>query len=297
MIASMGEVMAGLVEEIQAKVLDKSVSTTELLRMVKLAASKLQLNDAIEWVDHELKGYPTRENLPDYRRTAGELKAHNPLRGPIPVNGDPEMIRKISEQDINEPISKIEALCGDGTGQLMSKVNGELTNAILKGTGGIYMDLYVHMSAAVFVDIQQQVRNLILDWAVSLEQAGVRGEGMSFSMEEKKAAEAAPSIIHNYGVIHNGDNSGNQNRTMVGSTDNSTNSLDIDSTFQNLAQAVKTGVADEAHRKDLLEIIKAMEANHGTSDYVPLFQKLVGYAADYATVLTPFIPALSQLLA
>lgn len=289
--------MTGLVEEIQAKVLDKNVSITELLRMVKLAASKLQLTDAIEWVDHELKGYPTRDSLPEYRRTIGELKAHNPMRGPIPVAGDQAMIRKISEQFITEPISKVEALCGDGTGTLMSKVDGELTAAIARGNYGIHMDMFVHMSAAVFVDIQEQVRNQILDWAVSLEQAGVRGEGISFSMDEKKkAADVASSVIHNYGVIHNGDNSGNQNRTNVNATDNSTNSLDIDNTFQNLLQAVEEGVSNAEHREEMIGIIKTMKETKGTSGYVPAFQKLVGYAADYATVLTPFIPALSSLL-
>lgn len=290
--------MAGLVEEIQAKVLDNTVATTELLRMVKLAAVKLQLNDAIEWVDHELKGYPNQASVPPYRRSMGEVKAHNPYHGPQPVGGDPGMLDKIARQIVQEPITKIEALIGDGSGTLLQKLPTELINTINKANRMPHMDYYVHIPVAFFIDIQQQVRNLILDWATELEKLGILGEGISFSMEEKKlAAEAAPSITinGNVGSFHSGDVNGHQNRTTVASTDNSTNSLEISDTFDQLIQAVDSNIGNENDRETILELVRAMQAAQGTPEYKPLFQQWVGYLADYATVLGPFLPALSNL--
>ncbi|WP_152522535.1 AbiTii domain-containing protein [Sphingobium ummariense] len=291
--------MAGLVEDIQAQSLDNGVSTTDLLRKVKLAAVKLQLSDAVEWVDAELKGYQSQDAVPDYRRTLGQVKAHNPIRGPMDVGGDPEMLRKIATQIITEPISQVEKLAGDGTGEVIGKLHEELIFNINKYNGGPHMDYYVHISSTVFYNICQQVRNLVLDWAIGLEKAGILGEGISFTVEEKrKAAENAQNInIENFtGHLHSGNITGHQNRTVIGSTDNSVNSLEQSTVFEQLEQAIADNVRDDEHRRDLVDIIKQMQATQGTAEYKPWFQKLVGYAAEYATVLGPFLPALSQFV-
>jgi hypothetical protein len=45
------------------------------------------------------------------------------------------------------------------------------------------------------------VRDLVLDWAINLEKAGIKGDGMSFSEKEKKiAGNPPPSIM--IGSIH-----------------------------------------------------------------------------------------------
>ncbi|MBU0824283.1 MAG: hypothetical protein KKA44_14205 [Alphaproteobacteria bacterium] len=290
--------MAGLVEEIQTKVLDKSVGTTELLRMVKLAAVKLKLDDTVAWVDCELKGYEGETGLPDYRKTTGELKCHNPLRGPMPVYGDAENIRKLSERNILQPISDVEELAANAGGEAWGKLPQSVIDVINASSGGPPMDYYVHIPNLVFQNISQQVRNLILDWAIEMEKAGVLGDGMKFSSEEqKKAEEAAQNVtIHNYGHLHQGDVTGHQNRTVVGSTDQSINSLEINDTFDQLIQAVDSNIGNQNDRDAIIEIVKAMQAAQGTPEYKPLFQKWVGYVAEYTTILGPFVPALSGLI-
>lgn len=290
--------MAGLIEEIQTKVLDKAVGTTELLRMVKLAAVKLKLDDTVAWVDCELKGYDDDSVLPEYRKTSGELKCHNPMRGPMPVFGDAESIRKLSERNIYQPISDIEELAANPGGEAWGKIPRAVINAVNAANGGTPMDYYVHIPSLVFQNICQQVRNLILDWAIEMEKAGVLGDGMRFSSEEqKKAEEAAQNItIHNYGHLHQGDVTGHQNRTVVGSTDQSVNSLEINNTFDQLIQAVDSSIGNENDREAILDIVRAMQAAQGTPEYKPLFQKWVGYVAEYAAILGPFVPALSGLI-
>lgn len=291
--------VAGLVEEIQGQALDATVKVSDLLRKVKLAAVKLQLDDATEWVDRELKGYDNADNVPAYRNAVGQLKAHTLYHGVQPVTGDADWVRSVCAQKVLDPVSRIEVLCGDGTNFIIGKISGKIEAALNKSNNSPGTEYYVHTPQHVFVGILDQVRNAVLDWAIGLEKAGILGEGISFTMAEKqKAADAAPAInINNFtGHLHQGDVVGHQNRTLVASEDNSSNSLDASGTFQQLLHAVETGVADEDHRRDLVEIIKQMQVAQGTADYKPWFQKLVGYAADYATVLAPFLPALGQLV-
>lgn len=291
--------MAGLIEEIQAKVLDKSVSTTELLRMVKVAATKLQLDDTAYWVDHELKGYPAEVAVPDYRKTKGQVKSHHPRWGVRAVGGDPEMLDKLSDQEIREPISQVETLAGDGTQEVIGRLPERLIAQINEWNGGPPLDYHVHIGCVVIQNVSQQVRNLILDWATTLERKGILGEGISFSVEEKQKAAAAGTSISIgtlNGSLHQGDVTGNQNRTMVNSTDNSSNTITSENVFQQLFHAVDSNIGNENDRETILAIIKEMEKSRGTADYEPLFQKLVGYLAEYVTVLTPFLPALAKLI-
>lgn len=291
--------MVGLVEEIQALALDPSVKIGDLLRRVKLAAVKLQLDDATEWVDRELKGYTREEDTPSYRRTVGQLQAHTPYHGVLPVVGDNEAIRQICKTPIGDSIARVESLAGDGTGEVIGGVTGAMTEAMNKANQTPGTQYFVHTPQSVFLDILEQVRNLVLEWAIQLEKAGIQGEGMSFTVEEKKKAVCAvPSIyIQNFaGSFHQGNITGDQNRTVVNSTDNSDNVVDSHDVFQEVIQAVDSSVTDERDRESILEIVRAMEKMKGTSDYKPMFQKLVSYAADYATVLGPFLPTLSHFV-
>lgn len=54
-------------------------------------------------------------------------------------------------------------------------------------------------------NIVDQVRNLVLNWTLELEKAGVLGEDMTFTEEEKKEAApvSAQYFIQNAGVVGN----------------------------------------------------------------------------------------------
>lgn len=288
--------MAGLVEEIQALSLDTTVSIAGLLRRVKLAATKLNLQDAIEWVDSELKGYECDDDVPDYRQVTGELKAHNPQFGVLPVHVTNDVFKDICNRRVTQSISAIENLKGDGLGTVMVKIPF-IAKHMNEANNTPGTDYYVHVPQTAFINITDQVRNLVLEWACHLEKQGIMGEGISFSAEEKAKAESvAQSItINNYGHFHQGDTNGNQNRSVVNSTDNSSNSITTENVFDQLIQAIDSSIGNESDREDILSLVKEMQASHGTAEYKPLFQKWVGYLAEYSTVLGPFLPALGQL--
>jgi hypothetical protein len=46
-----------LIQKLQAEAANPDSSVTNLLRMAKIAATKLNLTDALVWIDRELNGY------------------------------------------------------------------------------------------------------------------------------------------------------------------------------------------------------------------------------------------------
>jgi AbiTii len=68
--------MPTIIEQIQLDALSKSVSVSDLLRRVKLAAVKLGLGQIEDWVERELNGYKTE--VPDYRVVHGVPMAKHP---------------------------------------------------------------------------------------------------------------------------------------------------------------------------------------------------------------------------
>jgi hypothetical protein len=56
--------------------------------MAKIAATKLNLTDALIWIDKELNGYGdlTVEDLPPYRRPMGIPQGYNPVHGWQPIH-------------------------------------------------------------------------------------------------------------------------------------------------------------------------------------------------------------------
>ena len=71
-----------------------------LLRTAKTIATKLDLNDALVWIDRELNGYMDMSvgELPSYRRLHGTPQAFNPYRGWLPITFENPEYAKIYSQ-------------------------------------------------------------------------------------------------------------------------------------------------------------------------------------------------------
>ncbi|RDE06800.1 hypothetical protein DVW87_03700 [Sphingomonas aracearum] len=285
-----------LVEEIQAGALNRDVPVADLLRRVKLAAAKLKLTETLDWVDSELNGYGGEDkDLPEYRVAAGSLYVTTFHHGTRPATGDPHSIAMLSMSFFREPVASLEALLTSQPGTITMPINPDLARAIKNhGHNASYA---VHFSKNVLVSIVDTVRNLILDWAINLENEGILGEGVSFTVDEKqKAAQSAPNIqINNYGHYHQGDTHGHQNRTTIGGVDASTNSLTID-VFEQLQSAVTNNIDNAADRDALLELIKQMDEKKGTGGFKEVYTNFLVSAANHMTVIAPFLPALASYL-
>ncbi|SHF09847.1 hypothetical protein SAMN02745157_1635 [Kaistia soli DSM 19436] len=188
--------MTGLIEELQRQALDPAVAVSTLLRRVKLIALKLGLPDLQEWVELELNGYDGRP-VPKYRVLNGQPKALNPYNGWIPIMGPPDLIRKLSERDVGQSLSSLEAIASSNSGERVTIPFSPETIAWLNERMDVpFARISLHCPASSVVGIIDCVRNLVLDWSIEMEKAGITGEGLSFSPEEKKAAHSQSTTVH-----------------------------------------------------------------------------------------------------
>jgi len=211
--------MSSIVEELQRGALNRNTPVSDLLRMAKVISVKLDLPDLAKWVDHELNGYGTTD-IPAYPVIKGQLKGKNPFHGWQPVFFDDETIEKLfTNSPIGQPVAEIEHMLSrlaSGSGEMMVPLSGQAMTHVRNATG---MDLpfAVITSSGAAWGVLDAVRTALLDWSLKLEQAGIKGEGLSFSNEEREKAHEGQATYH-IGSISNftgnlGANSGTVNAT------------------------------------------------------------------------------------
>jgi len=197
--------MTKIVIDLQRNALDPNVEILTLLRQAYLISKKLKLAEFESWIQSELNGYKQGSAVPKYRVIWGELKGFNPVRGWIPV--------LIPYSDIHEVICKTE-------------INNSIPNilSILKADRGIEMQFHGAMAAKLaemvgqltsykldipinaVEEIIEIVRTNILDWSMLLEENGIFGKELEFSLNEKEQAKQADIVNYTnnfYGAVDN----------------------------------------------------------------------------------------------
>src|SRR6266850_549109 len=194
--------MAGLVIQLQHDLATSNKSVTELLRMAKVISSKLDLAEISDWIGHELSGYATSKEVPDYRKVSGaRLEVFNPYRGWQLV----EPLR--GKFAIQQSAPSLELLCEEG-GNFPVTADRKFNIESEFGSSVRHWNQRLVFSGAVFTGILQSIRDRLLDWALELEQRGIKGENMSFDEKEKSAAQTQVFNIQNmHGVAGNVSNS------------------------------------------------------------------------------------------
>jgi hypothetical protein len=188
----------GLIAEIQKDALDQSIPISAQLRKVRLAAAKLNLPTIETWVENELKGYRGESSVPSYRTVRGTAKSWNPYHGWIPIAGDEQTMNMVCSADLVESIASIEALVASnfkGKSYHIPFSPGKL-EALSHMVGQQVARAGLDIAVGAPAHILDSVRNLILEWSINLEKAGITGEGLSFSVEEKQIARSEASSVH-----------------------------------------------------------------------------------------------------
>ena len=195
-----------IVRKLQADALNQDVPVSALLRLAKVIATKLDLQDALVWIDRELNGCLDlkADDLPPYRRLSGAPKAWNPYHGWQPIHfGDPEEARLCSQAPVGQALDSIEQSLRERSGGTYTfpyppEIKARLVKALEFPT-----EICIHLDAGALWNIVHQVRNLILDWSLELDKAGIVGEDMTFTPKEKREAGPVSQqfIIQNVGVL------------------------------------------------------------------------------------------------
>jgi hypothetical protein len=163
-----------LIRKLQAEAANPDASVTNLLRMAKIAATKLNLKDALVWIDRELNGYMDLkvEDLPPYRRPMGIPEGYNPVHGWQPIQFQSRKTADIySQANIGIALGAIEKSVGDRTEGGYAVPYGPEEKIAIQKSLTFPMDVRITIQRAQLWDIVEQVRNLILNWFLELERA------------------------------------------------------------------------------------------------------------------------------
>lgn len=198
--------MSSVIVELQREALDKNIRASDLLRKALIVARKLHLNEFQEWIEKELNGYKgNNEEVPEYRMATGQIRGWNPYNGWIPlIFEDPEEADALSRRTTGQAIAEIENLLEkDSRSSLHMPFPQDLQRKLSQGFG-YETEISLFVSPTALVKIVDVVRNIILNWALKLEDEGILGEGLSFTQSEKEVAVHSPQNINNfYGQVNN----------------------------------------------------------------------------------------------
>lgn len=188
----------GIVIDLQKEALSKDTDILSLIRKAYLVARKLNLMEFKKWLEHEMNGYESGDKVPAYRIYHGEVKAWNPYHGWVPVIfQDVKNQNTLSEHKAREPIASLVDVYNHSEGKVARVPFPDSINDIIPEKAEYATKYCLQLSTnQIFVTIDI-IRNTILDWAITLEENGILGDGLQFSSEEIDSAKTS-DIINNF---------------------------------------------------------------------------------------------------
>lgn len=189
----------GIVIQLQEDAINGNVDIEELLRKAYLVAHKLDIKDFKEWIKNEQNGYKSGK-VPDYRIIGGKIRACNPVYGWIPVVFEDDSSKYFETFNVVSSIANILYSYN------ASKLDNKPVDFILppgyeqllnNHKSGFKTNYIFRTSTSEMMKIISAVQNHILNWALLLEDNGIKGDGLSFNNDEKESAKNA-SVVNNY---------------------------------------------------------------------------------------------------
>ena len=278
-----------IVLKLQKKCLDKNEDLQSLLREALVISTKLKLNDFKKWINDELKGYDDYLSVPKYRKISSTLKFRNPYHGYIPAIIENEKLGNLLTQDnITQSVSELA--------QLYKADSNELRLTILPSIEKEIMDIFnTDFIPAKFIyttqiyGIIEQVRNLLLEWTLKLEEDNILGnDDLIFSEIEKETAKNIH--IENFnGVMGDIDRLGNMSTGK--NTTNTYNENNISNEIDNLITEIK-----KLNLEDQDQVIINLEASKKDSEKAKsVLGGLLSRGSEVASIGSAIIGILSLL--
>lgn len=270
----------GLLTEIQNGAIDEASSVAGLLRKCLLLAARLESNPLEDWVKHELDGYGTGVEVPDYRNLHLNYKANfvasfGRQASNIPVH--PAVVEAVTKGRWSGRFHARQAITTIDTSQATRDAGvlivpyDELARLLNNKVFEDYqcLQFWGEIPAMGVVGIVEAVKTRILELALSLEKkhpaAGEVG-GIKVNEEDAKkdVAGLLQTIVYgNVGVL------GTANHSTVNIVVNSGNFDELSSTL------LKSGLS-EADVQELKVILKNEPAITGPKAFGPKLKKWMG---------------------
>ena len=110
------------------------------------------------------------------------------------------------------------------------------------------------------------------------------------TIQETKRTTEPNQVVYN---VH-----GNNARINLYSTDNSSNVVNMTSEnlFAELKKVIQGNVNDEIQRTEIIDAVDNLEQTQNTPRFIDSYQRFIGLAVNHMELITPFIPALTNML-
>jgi len=223
-----------LIETIINELVDINLSLTSPLLKTKLLASRIGNQKLLEWVDFELNGYRQKENLPDYRKTTGQLIGDY-INGtmhvknhvlPIPRfdNDFDNELRSFELFDGVDPLEKMSLVANDSLLKPFTVEQVKIIEDLLykySNHGGHFSLLSVSISvpAGILKTALNAIRNKLLDFMIALEtEFGLEAKIEMLQSNRNKVTTIMNTTINNNGdgnLINTGDKASINNNVSI----------------------------------------------------------------------------------
>ena len=208
------------------------IDLESMLRQLKLLLIDLGKDELVDWTKHELEGYPSEVELPNYRIFNGVLKGSflnfnlQCNNVPIPLKRDTpdDVIDFTSNVYLREGISALKALDSDKGGSIYMPIPGNYLPAIQHHaavTMTYLTSANIEASSTVVKSVLASVENKIMDILILLESEfgcidNLELDISSLEKSELEKVQADISFIVFDNHVEVGDNNTIKNSTLNG---------------------------------------------------------------------------------
>ena len=296
-----------LLREIQDAATDQSTNTATLLRKCKILAVRLGNEEFKQWIDNELNGYKTIEELPEYRiietGSYGDFVGGFGAQGtnmPIPPSCLPENLReRITICYLMQAISSYESFIdGEERGNPHEPWPADMTARFAS-------EIYQRMNCIrawkliprnAIVALVDTVKTRVLNFVIGIE-AEDPDAGEAPLHQPPLSQEKTTQIFNTY-------ISGNVQNVAAGGSDFRQKAISSsglsDEMFQKLLDAIMHTEADAKIINMMTAIVEEMRGTSGTTQfrkhYLSFMSALSDHIQVFGPVVAPYLPALVKLL-
>lgn len=294
-----------LLRQIQDAAIDSSIDLPTLLRKCKVLAARLGNDDFKRWIENELSGYDSKDDLPEYRILNVNSKGH--FGGPfgsgiryadIPLSCMPENFREnLAHSYLMQPIAAIASLAAsEKSGTLQEPWNPDI---VAHYGRGIYermvcMQAWKVIPSSALVAALDTVRTRVLNFVLEIEaQNPAAGEAMT---NEKPLPQETVQQIFNTYITGNVQNlaSGGTNIKQHANWQEGTDQ----EIFAKLLDAIFAANLPKTVQEEVSGAVEELRASNGTATFKGKYHDFMGILADHMQVLGPVVaPYLAPLAA
>lgn len=294
-----------LLRDIQKSAVDANEPIGALLRKCKILAARLGSSEFKSWIDSELNGYPTKDQVPEYRIKAVTCKGYfsggfgtGMKNAEIPSRCIPKQFRdSLFVCYLAQPVSSIESLINNSDGGTVQEpwpadVTAHFGMDIYQGMNCLQAWKVIPVNA--LVGLLDMIRNKVLNFVLEIESEDPRAGDAPLN-SQPVAEEKVQQIFHTY-------ISGNVQNVATGSTNVTQHAVTQENNelFNELLQALITSKGSGDPKEQIIGAVEEMRDAQGSSHFRKHYNNFMSVLANhmqvYGPVVAPFLPALAAIV-